>query len=197
MFSNYQIVKILQNCFQNIKRVSCIKLISVLIHLKYSYYNTPFLELPISRTISDKLHPGQLKILFNTILIIFCIVFPVLPYTTNLTTRYKYCIYQTICQAKPLKFIIKLCADHRNLWVKHTTHKKAESLRAASLSNLDKIVNSNSIFNTKFDEFSTKWQELLNFQKPTCTYNHHQNLHQKFIPLLQPILTSLIRLTCS
>ena len=32
------------------------------------------------------------------------------------TRRHKYWIYQTICQAKPIKFIIKLCTDHYNLW---------------------------------------------------------------------------------
>ena len=34
---------------------------------------------------------------------------------------------------------------------------KAESLRSASLSKLDNTENSNSIFNTKYAEFSTKW----------------------------------------
>ena len=43
------------------------------------------------------------------------------------------------------------------LWVKDTTYQKAESLRAASLSKLDNMVNKNSIFNTKYAEFSTKW----------------------------------------
>ena len=32
------------------------------------------------------------------------------------TRHHKYWIYQTICQAKPIKFIIKLCTDHYNLW---------------------------------------------------------------------------------
>ena len=59
---------------------------------------------------------------------------------SNLTTGYKYWIYQTICQAKPLKCIIKLYIDHKNLWVKHTTHQKAESLRGGSLSKLDNMV---------------------------------------------------------
>ena len=36
-------------------------------------------------------------------------------------------------------------------------HQKAESLRAASLSKLDNMVNNNSNFNTKRAEFSTKW----------------------------------------
>ena len=32
------------------------------------------------------------------------------------TRHHKYWIYQTICQAKPIKFIIKLCTDDYNLW---------------------------------------------------------------------------------
>ena len=57
------------------------------------------------------------------------------------------------------------------LWVKHASHQKAESLRAPSLSKLDNMVNSNSIFNTKYAEFSTKWWVLLHFYTPTCAYN--------------------------
>ena len=45
--------------------------------------------------------------------------------------------------------------DHNILLVKHATHQKAASLK--SLSNLDNTVNNNSIFNTKYAEFFTKW----------------------------------------
>ena len=68
----------------------------------------------------------------------------------------RYWIYQTMCQAKPIKCIIKLYTDHNILWVKHTSHEKAESLRETSLSKLDNTVNSNSIFNTKYAGFSAK-----------------------------------------
>ena len=79
------------------------------------------------------------------------------------TTRHrKYWIYQTIWQLKPIKFIIKLFTDHNTSWVKHATHQKAESLIAAFLSKLDNMVN-NSIFNTKYAEFFTKWWVLLHF----------------------------------
>ena len=54
--------------------------------------------------------------------------------------------YTTICKAKPIKFISKLYTDHNTLWVKHATHQKAESLRTASLSKLDNMVNNKSIF---------------------------------------------------
>ena len=46
MYSKYQIIKILSNCFRSINCSSWIKLIPVLIHLKYWYYHSPYLELP-------------------------------------------------------------------------------------------------------------------------------------------------------
>ena len=65
-------------------------------------------------------------------------------------------MYQTICQAKPIKFIIKLYRNHNTLLIKHATYQKTESSRAASLSKLDNMVNNNSIFNTNYAEFFTK-----------------------------------------
>ena len=41
--------------------------------------------------------------------------------------------------------------------VKHATYQNAESLKSISLSKLENMVNSNSIFNTKCAELSTKW----------------------------------------
>ena len=46
MYSNYQIIKILENCFQSRNYFFWIKVISVLIHFKYCYYNIPSLKLP-------------------------------------------------------------------------------------------------------------------------------------------------------
>ena len=66
-------------------------------------------------------------------------------------------INQTKRQAKSIKFIIKQYTNHNTLWVKHTTHQKAVSLRAASPSKLGNAVNNNSICNTKYFEFLTKW----------------------------------------
>ena len=106
----------------------------------------------------------------------------VLPHWT--TRHHKYWINQTICQAKPTKFIIKLCTGLNTLWVKHSTHQKDELLRAGSLSKLDGTVNNNSIFNTKYAEF-LKWQLILNFHNHTCAYNHLYNLPQIFVLLLQ------------
>ena len=79
----------------------------------------------------------------------------VLPYSTK--HHHKYWVSQTIWQAKPIKFIIKLFTDHHALWVRHANHQKTKSLRAAFLSKLDNSVNNNSIFNTKYDELFTKW----------------------------------------
>ena len=72
------------------------------------------------------------------------------------TSHHKYWTYQNIRKAKPSKFIIKLYTDHNTLWMKHATYHKTESLTAASLSKFDNMVNNNSVFNTKYAEFSTK-----------------------------------------
>ena len=44
MYSQYHIIKIWENSFQNMNCFSRIKLIPVLIHLKYWYYNSPYVE---------------------------------------------------------------------------------------------------------------------------------------------------------
>ena len=44
--------------------------------------------------------------------------------------------------------MIKLSTNHNTFLVKHATYQKVESLKATSLSKLENIVNSNSIFNT-------------------------------------------------
>ena len=176
----------LENCFQNMKRFSLIKLIPVLIHLTYWYYNTPSLELSCLHQISpwrtetprqhnphDFLHPFPY--------IFLC-----------LATHHRYWIYLPICQSKPVKFIIKLYTDHKNLWFKHATHQKTESLRALFLSKLDNLVNGNSIFNKRCLETSAKWWELFSFYNPTCAYNHPSILHQKFVPSDEPISTSIL-----
>ena len=158
------------------KSFSWIKLFPVQIHLKYWYYNTLSLQLHfLHYTISVKVHTGQLKVLFNRILIMHVLhrfsyfSYPIWSHATS--TGYA----KPICQAKPLKFIIKIYADHNNLWVKHTTHQKAESLRAGALSKWANMVNSNSIFNIKCAELPTKWYKSFNFQKPTYTCNHFYN----------------------
>ena len=140
--------------------------------------NTPSLDLPCLSHHLCQILPWLTETLFNKILIMFFIAFPIfLPHWT--THHNRDWIYQTICQAKPIKFIIKLYADFNTL---------AESLRGASLSKLDNRVNKNSIFNTKYAEFSTKWSVLLHFQNPNCEYNQPYNLHQKCVPLLLSIL---------
>ena len=66
-----------------------------------------------------------------------------------ITSHHKYWIYHTICKAKPIKFISKLYTDYNTLWIKQATHQKADSLRVASHSNLDNMVNNNSILSKK------------------------------------------------
>ena len=122
--------------------------------------------------------------------------FPYFVLTHSTTCHHKYWIYKNIWQAKPTKFIIKLYPDHNSLWVSHATHQKAESLRASFLSKLHIMVNSSSISNTKFVDFSTEWYVLLHYSNPTCVYNHSFNLRQESVHLLQSTFTSLFH-TCS
>ena len=72
--------KSIGNCFQNTNCFSWIKLISVLIYLKYWYYNSHTYSFPNSLTISAKFLTSQLKSLFNTIPIKFFIGFHILSY---------------------------------------------------------------------------------------------------------------------
>ena len=138
------------------KRFSWIKLIPVLIHLKYWYRNTPSLELScLPHYLCQfftlvKWNPSSTQSSSSSSSVsLFCF--------TQWNHTHKYWMYQTICQAKPLKFLIKLYTDHKNSWVKHATHQKAEFLRVVSLSKLDNMVNCNLIFNTKYAQISTKW----------------------------------------
>ena len=63
--------------------------------------------------------------------------------------------------------IINLYTNQNTLLFKHAAYRKADSSRAASLSQLDNTVNNNSIFYKKCAEFSKKWQVLFHCHNPT------------------------------
>ena len=128
---------------------SWIKQVPVLIHLKYWYYNLPY-NLPF---LPPSLFLPKFAITNWNSLQNNPYRFPYFVLTHSTTCHHKYWLYQTIWQVKPIKFIIKLYPDDNKLWAK----QKAESLRTVSPSKLDNTVNNNSIFNTKYAEFSTKW----------------------------------------
>ena len=121
-----------------------------------------------------------------------------LPYST--TRHHKYWINQNICQVKPTKFIIKLYTGLNTLWVKNSTHHKAESLRASSLSKLDNTFNDSS--NTKYSEFSIKQQVVLYFHNPivhrtvsTISTNKCSSTLVNFHLLIPPLSVHKIILT--
>ena len=99
MYSKYQIIKILENWFQKMNCFSWIKLIPVLIHLKYRYNNSPYLELPCLS--HHPQHPLHHVLLYFPYFVISC----------PTTHHHKYWKNQTICQGKPFRFIFKLYAD--------------------------------------------------------------------------------------
>ena len=124
MYSKYQLIKILENCFQNMNCFSWIKLIPVLIHLKYWYYNSPYLELPcLSHHLGQiLLQPTETPLQHSPHHAVHQFPYFSLPHLT--THHDKYWIYQTIFQAKPIKFNIKLYTDHNTFCTKHATYQK-------------------------------------------------------------------------
>ena len=84
-----------------------IKLISVLLYLKYWYYNTPSLELPFNSRPLCQISPWPTKISLqhNPLRVLHRFSYFVLP---NATKRNINWIYQTKFQPKSIKFIIKL-----------------------------------------------------------------------------------------
>ena len=204
MYSTYQIIKILKNCFRSMSCFSWIKLILVLIHLKYWYYNSPYAERPYLPHHICQILPQPAKTFFNINLIMLASSNPLQHKPHHVLRRFQYCvllhltkshhkywIYQIIYKAKPIKFVIKLYKDHGSLWVKHATRQKTEALRTAFPSNLGNMINNSSNFNTENAEFSTKWLVLLHFQNPSCGYNQSCNLYQGTVLLLQSSFTSL------
>ena len=129
---------------------SWIKLISVLINLKFQCCNISSLELPWLPHHLCQFLPCLLKRLLNSILLIFFIGFSISSYPIR--TYATIIRYQTICLAKPIKFISKLYTNHNTLLVKHATYQKAECLKTASLSKLDNIINNNPAFNAECAE---------------------------------------------
>ena len=116
-----------QYCFQNMICFSWIKLISVLIHFKYWHFDIPPLELTCFPCHFYQNSPWTTNTPYqhNPHHVFYRFPYFVLAHSTT---------HQTICQAKPVKFIIKLYINRNTLLVKHTTYQKAESLRAASFS---------------------------------------------------------------
>ena len=151
-------IKILENCFQNMNCFSWIKLIPVLIHLKYWYYSSPYLEssclLPhhLCHILPE---PTETALQHNIHHVLQRFCYFVLLHSTTLD--HSYWIYQTKHQAKLIKCVIKLYTDYNTFWVKRAIHQKAQSLKAAFLSKLHNTVKNNSIFNTKYAEFFKTW----------------------------------------
>ena len=118
--------------------------------------------------------------------------FPYFVLTHETTCRHNYWIYQTISQAKPIKFVVKLYLDHHNLGVKHPTDQNAESFRDGFLSKLANTVNNKSIFSTKYANILNKMVGAPSFSQPyLCIHQLLQSPPKISSPPLQSIFTSL------
>ena len=123
--------KIIKKLFPQYELLFSTKLIPVLLHLKYWSYDSPYIELTwIPHHLYQVLsYPTETPLQPNNHHLLQWFSYFVLPHSTK--RHHKYWLYQTIWQLKPIKFIIKLFTDHHTLWVKHATHQKTESPRAA------------------------------------------------------------------
>ena len=112
MYSKYQIVKLLENYFQNLNCFSWIKLIPVLIHLKYWYNNFPYLELPCLPHHHCQVlpQPTRTPLQHNPYHVLHR--FPCFFLLHSTKYHYRCWIYQIRCRAKPITFNIKLVTDH-------------------------------------------------------------------------------------
>ena len=180
---NYQMIKILENCFRNI---SCFQFWSI---SNIDATTTHLYTFPASLAIIVEFLLDQLKPLFNAIIIMLFISFSI--FSTSFDCTPNYWIYQTICQAMLIQFSVKPYTNDNTLLVTHATYQKAEFLWGTSLSKLYNTVNNNSTFNTKCPEFSTKCYVLFRFHNHTCAYNHPYSLHQKSVTSLQLFFTYL------
>ena len=123
--------KIIKKLFPQYEPLFSTKLIPVLLHLKYWSYDSPYIELTwIPHHLYQVLsYPTETPLQPNNHHLLQWFSYFVLPHSTK--RHHKYWLYQTIWQLKTIKFIIKLFTDHHTLWVKHATHQKTESPRAA------------------------------------------------------------------
>ena len=131
---------------------SQIKLILVLINI-VTTTPLPYISLLPSPSLSNfALEKRNLSI---AILIMLFFGFPIFPYPIQPhATSIGYTkAYAKTRQSNPLSCYIQIIKPYMG---QTHIHQKADSLSAASLSKLDNMVNSKSIFNTKCLEFSRK-----------------------------------------
>ena len=136
-YSKYQIIKILENCFRCMNCFSWIKLILVLIHLRYWYYNSPYAEHPYLPHHLCQILPEPAEILFSTNLIMFFIGFNILSYPIRpqATTGIGYT--KSFVNPSPsnlLSSYIQIMIPYRSNTL--PIKQKAESLRTASSSSI-------------------------------------------------------------
>lgn len=88
--------------------------------------------------------------------------------------------------------------DEYLIYIKQITHQKTDSSRAFSLSKSDNTVNKSTIAQSSIQSMLNSLENgkcSVIFLHPTCSYNHSNNPHQWYPPLLQLIFTSLFYLT--
>ena len=132
---NYQIIKILGNCFRNINCFQFWSISNIDTTTTHPYsFPAIFVEFLHRHLCRISLWPTETSLQDN-----HCHVLHHFSYFPDLIWPHATIIGYTKPYAKPMliKFIVKLYTNHNTLLVKHATYQKAESLGGASLSKLD------------------------------------------------------------
>ena len=195
MHLNYQIIKILGNCFRNINCFQFWSISNIDTTTTHPYsFPAIFVEFLHRHLCRISLWPTETSLQHT-----HCHVLHQFSYFPDLIWPHATIIGYTKPYAKPMliKFIVKLYTNHNTLLVKHATYQKAESLRGGSLSKLDNIVNNNSIFNTECPELSTKWYVLFHFTILLVYTTIPTTCNKNPLPHFSYVLHLYSDLTCS
>ena len=205
----------MENCFQNINCFSWI--IPVLLCLNYWYNNSQYLELPcFSHHVCQILYePTETYLQHNPHHVFHRFPYFVLPH--SIMRHHKCWIYKTIYQAKAIKFITKLYTDHSQqqlclqyklCWILYKmvgTPSFSQPYLCIkppleSLSNIRSTISVNfhlpippSLVHKDILTISSNtpfFYTSANFFLPISTYNHPNNLHQKYFPHLSHLSNS-------
>ena len=97
----------------------------------------------------------------------------------SITSHHKHLIHQIIYKTKTIKFVVKLI--YRSWYLMGQTRCPSKSW----------VFKNGFSFNTKYAEFSAKWQVVFHFHNPSYGYNQRCDLYQETVLLLHSSFTSL------
>ena len=122
----------------------------------------------------------------------FFIGFPITSYP--FTSCDKHWIFQTACKGRSIKFIIIFIQISQYLiWVKHTIKNLSLQKPLPFQSQTTQSTITQSSIQSVLNSLQNDRYFFISYHS-TCSFNHSNNPHQQFVPLYQPIFTSIFHL---